>query len=503
MSSDSKFILVHNGVVSNFHELKEVLEKEGYKFKTQTDTEVIVALVEKNLKKSKDLKKAVSKAFKKVQGRNTIVVMETGKNHLLGVKNGSPLVVGVKGKQFFISSDALSLLPYTSEVIMLSDLQAVEFSDNKLTFYDLKTQKVFTPKKEVINAKSYERSMGEFDSFYLKEVFEQGEAILNSTSYSAGDISGLIKGIKSAGTVYTVGSGTASYSASIGVLLLRKIAGIKTFGIEAYEADSYKYIFKRGDILFAVSQSGETADTLEAVEIAKSKGVKVASLVNMLASTLSRESDFAFFNRVGPEISVVSTKAFTSQLAFFYLLSKALIGELNKAKSEISSTSVKLKEMLNPKYLFEINNLAKKLAEKNDIYVLGKGNNHFIAKEGALKIKEISYLHAEGFSSGELKHGVIALIQKGTPVIGFVSNDAYEKDILSSLQEVKARGAFVIGVSPKNSDVFDVHIKVPDCGDLQPIANIIPIQLLGYSLAKIKGLSPDKPRNLAKSVTVK
>jgi glucosamine--fructose-6-phosphate aminotransferase (isomerizing) len=267
--------------------------------------------------------------------------------------------------------------------------------------------------------------------------------------------------------------------------------------------ESYLGMFQPGDVILAISQSGETADTVEALEFAAAKGVKVASLVNMVGSTITRISDYPYFSRSGPEICVASTKAFTAQLAWGYLLAMTVAGKHVKAREEIIDLASKLGDYFTPKLFSQIKAIARKISKKEHFFVLGKGQNFYISLEGALKVKEITYKHFEGFAAGELKHGVIALIEKGTPVFAIVSEDAHKNDMLSAVAQVKARGAWTVGIGKKENELYDEFISTPEGGLADSIVNVIPFQLLSYFLGIYLGYSPDKPRNLAKSVTVK
>jgi glucosamine--fructose-6-phosphate aminotransferase (isomerizing) len=269
------------------------------------------------------------------------------------------------------------------------------------------------------------------------------------------------------------------------------------------EFPSYRDFLKEKSLVIAVSQSGETADTLEAIEVAKKKGSKVLSIVNVEGSTMDRESDYSLHINAGPEKAVASTKATTSQIAILTLLSFACCDQLQKGKTLLIDTAGKINDMLNPRYEEHILKLAKKIKDFESMYVIGKAVNYAMALEAAIKLQEVSYIHAEGFAGGELKHGPIALISEGTPCIVLVANDDTKVDILNNAREIKARGGFIIGISPEPDNLFDYWIRVPDVGIASPIVNIIPIQLLAYHLAVIRKNNPDMPRNLAKSVTVK
>jgi glucosamine--fructose-6-phosphate aminotransferase (isomerizing) len=311
--------------------------------------------------------------------------------------------------------------------------------------------------------------------------------------------------IKNAYGSFLIGCGTAGYAALAGSYFFSKISRKHINHIVGSEFPSHQYFLTDKSLIIAISQSGETADTLEAVEVAKKKNSKVLGIVNVMGSSLMRYADYPLMTNAGPEICVCSTKAFTSQLSLLLLLSYAINNKLDEGKKLLLKTAHELKKLLDKPYLDNIKKLAGGIIKEKHqhIYVIGKAFNYPIALEAALKIKEVSYIHAEGFAAGELKHGVIALIEKGTPCIAIVANDEEKSAMLGSATELKSRGGFIIGIAPVNNSVFDYWIKVPDLGNASPIANVIPAQLLAYYLAVGLGLDPDKPRNLAKSVTVK
>ena len=501
-STDKTFVVAQNGIVENYQELKTKLKKEGYEFQSQTDTEVIVRLIESKRKQVHNLKEAVKKAFLTLKGRNTIVVLSQENGQMIAIRHGSPLVVGIKGKELFLASDTLSFANITNEVIFVNDYELVDYQNGELGFYDLKRNKRLSKKPVFLTEKEVSIDKEGHDSFYHKEVMEQPQTIKTAVLYTEAELSPLLRAIESARHVYTLGAGSASFAAGQGAYYLRQFNHLPVVELKAYEIQSYAGVFETGDILIAVSQSGETADVLEAIKVAKSKGVRIASIVNMVGSTLSRESEFPYLTRSGPEISVVSTKAFTAQVSWFLLLSYALKNKTRELKTIFDLASQSITRYAKPSFLKKVEQLAKVLVKKEHVYILGKNDNYYIAFEAAMKIKEISYIHAEAFSAGELKHGVIALVSKGTPVMGIMpAKDA--EDTLSALAEVKARGAYVVGIGPVNNELFDFWLPSEKTELIQPIANILPVQLLGYYLAKIKKISPDKPRNLAKSVTVK
>lgn len=503
-STDRSFVLAQNGIVENYTELKAYLEKLGYIFDTQVDTEVIVKLVEHELKTTKTLKEALIKAFKQLEGRNTVILLDSKSGQILAIRNGSPLILGVKEKDIYLASDPLAFNQYCRDIVEINNGEMIEIKDGKYKLFDIKKDKYINRKPREEKLLEIDIDKEKYEHYMIKEIVEQQHTILKATEYTQKQLQPFIKRLKETENIYTIGAGTAGFSADQIAYYLRKIGKKNAISIKSYETESYLENISPNDTVIAISQSGETADTLEAVEILKERGVYIASIINMPGSTLSRLSDSYFMSNAGSEICVASTKVFTSQISFGYLLSKTLVGEYTDAKRELRTISNNLEDFFSKKTFKQIENISKVLKEKEHFFVLGKGQNFHIAQEGALKIKEISYKHFEGFAAGELKHGVIALIEEGTPVLSIVSDDNNVKDLISATQEVKARGALTIGIGDKqDTQCFDYFIEVAKSNDLKAISNVIPFQLISYYLAKELGNNIDKPRNLAKSVTVK
>lgn len=375
--------------------------------------------------------------------------------------------------------------------------------NEKPHFYSLDTQEEISKRIIKIDWKAESAEKGNFKHFMIKEIMEQKETIDRAINQDDKEIQKLADEIKNAYGTFLVGCGTAGKVCLAASYVFSKIAKRHVNVVIGSEFPSYQDFLKKKSLVIAVSQSGETADTLEAIEVAKQKGAKVLSIVNVEGSTMDRESDFAIHLKAGPEKAVASTKATTSQLAILILLAYACVDQLQEGKRLLIDTASKINDMLNPRYEEHIHTLAEKIKDVESMYVIGKAINYPMALEAAIKLQEVSYIHAEGFAGGELKHGPIALISEGTPCIALVANDDSKIDILNNAQEIKARGGFIIGISPQQEDVFDYWIKVPDAGQASAIVNIIPVQLLAYHLALLRQNNPDMPRNLAKSVTVK
>lgn len=502
-STDSSFVLAQNGIVENYQELKKMLLEKGYEFHSQTDTEVIVRLIEEKQKDNLDLKSAVREAFLELKGRNTIILLSSKDKRIIAVKNGSPLVIGIGKDEYFFASDTLSFADKTNKVLYMNDFELVEYKNGKINLSNVKTKTQLPLDYKILDHEAVEIDKDGYEYFMIKEIIEQKYTIREAVQYSEEELSDFLKALREAKTVYTVGAGTANFAASEIAYYLRKYANLIAIELKSYEVDSYKEIFCKDDLILAVSQSGETADTIEALEFAKEKGVTIASVVNMVGSTISRMSQHAFFSRSGPEICVASTKSFTSQIAWGLLIAKSLVGKYSEMKKIVEDISTKLESYFNDDLLNQVQQIAKMAQTHEHFFVLGRGQNFYISLEAALKVKEISYKHFEGFAGGELKHGVIALLEKGTPVFVIASNDNEQDNMLAVTAEVKSRGAWVIGVGQNNNDLFDNYIQTIDTIDADSLTNIIPFQLLSYYLALELGLNPDKPRNLAKSVTVK
>ena len=498
-SHDKTIAVVHNGIIENYEEIRKELGEEN--FISDTDTEVIPQLIAK-YRKDNSFKDAVFKAVQKLKGRYAIVVLNVGENYLIAARRGSPLIVGIGDGEYFLASDIPAFLEYTQNVNYLDDDEMV-IVDGGVEFINLTSGKPV--KKRLINidwqAESAEK--GEYDHFMLKEIMEQKETILRAINQDTDEIMHIAQMIRNSRGCFLSGCGTAGKVCMAGEYFFSIIAKRHVNFAPASEFPVYHHFLRPESLLIVVSQSGETADVLEAMEVAKSKGAKVLSLVNVESSTIARQSDFSLHIKAGPEKAVASTKAASSQMALLLLIATAMIGELQEGRRQLAEVASKINDMLNPRFLTYIKKVAEKFKDQENAYIIGKAENYPIALEAAIKIQEVSYVHAEGFAAGELKHGPIALVTEGTPCISLIANDEVKQDVISNTMELKARGAHIIGISPEKQDVFDDWIKVPDVGIASPLVNIIPIQLLAYNLAVLRGLDPDMPRNLAKSVTVK
>ncbi|MCK4589926.1 MAG: glutamine--fructose-6-phosphate transaminase (isomerizing) [Nanoarchaeota archaeon] len=501
LSNNKRIAVVHNGIVENYVKLREFLKENNFEFYSGTDTEVIPNLIEFFMEEGVSFKGGVSKALAMLEGSFAIVAMHQDYPEIIGARNGSPLVVGRNNGGFFIASDVPAFLDLTNEVCYLDDKEMVIVGEG-IDFFDLsgvKKEKEF----QFIDWTLEQAEKGNYDHFMLKEIMEQKETIKKSIEQDDKKILEMADLIKEGYGVFFVACGTASYATRIGGYLFSKIAKKHVNVVCGSEFPYYKDFLTDKTLMIVVSQSGETADTIGAVKVAKEKGVKVLSIVNVMGSTLMRMADYSFLTNAGPEIGVASTKATTAQIALLTLLAYACNGGLEEGKEVLKKCVEESQELFDSKFVDKIEGLADKIVNYNDIYVIGRGTNFPVALEAAHKIKEVSYIHAEGMAGGELKHGTIALIDKGTPCICMVSNDEAKNDIISNAMEIKSRGGFIIGISPEDNEIFDFHVKVPDVGEASAIVNLIPAQMLAYYLAVKKGFNPDFPKNLAKCVTVK
>lgn len=490
--------IVHNGIIENYKELRERLS--DHKFESETDSEIIAHLIEEELKRGLPFEEAFINAISKLEGSYAVLAIKVGEEKILAARKGSPLVVGIADHGIFLSSDIPSFLEWTKKVVYLHDYDVVIADRRGIRVYNLIEGEVSRP-IDTVEWDAEQIKKGGFEHYMLKEILEQTETIQRAIQQDESVVNRIVDEIKRAYGIFFVGCGSSYHACLTGSYLFSKIAKTHVNVVLASEFENYEHFLTENTLVFAVSQSGETADVLEAVRAAKRHGSKVIGIVNRMGSSLTRESDEFLLMNAGPEICVLSTKTYTSQVALMTLLAYALAGKYEEGVKKLKELYMDVYNLTSRSMREHLKRLAEMLVDKEHIYLIGRGLQYATALEAALKIKEVSYIHAEAFAGGELKHGPLALIEEGTPVIVFVAKDN-EKKILSNANEVKARGGFIIGVSAERHDIFDYWIKVPECGDLNPIVQIIPMQILAYKLAVLRGLDPDRPRNLAKSVTV-
>jgi glucosamine--fructose-6-phosphate aminotransferase (isomerizing) len=494
-----KVAVVHNGIIENFQELKKRLGHHD--FVSETDTEIISHLIEDNMKAGMSFETAVKNALTHLDGRFAVVAMSSDSKKVIAARKGSPLVLGVGDGECFIASDIPAFLEHTKNVVFLEDGDVATISDG-ISYSDFYGGQV-SRKPTEISWNVEQAELDGHDHFMIKEILEQKDTLKLAIAHDDVKINKIADMINNACGTFFVGCGTAGKVGMVGSYIFSTVAKKHVNFVIGSEFPSYHDFLTDKTLVVCISQSGETADTLEAIEVAKKKGCKVVSIVNVMGSTMMRMSDDYILCNSGPEKAVCSTKVTTAQMAILTLLAYACDGRLETGRKLLSSTASKINIMLDQQYLDEIQFLAKKVAGYESMYIIGRALNYPMALEAAIKMQEVPYIHAEGFAGGELKHGPIALIQNGTPCIAMVANDDVKNEILINALEIRSRGGFIIGISPKDNDIFDFWIPVPDLGITSPIANIIPIQLLSYYTALEKKCDPDKPRNLAKSVTVK
>ena len=495
-SNSGKIAIAHNGIIENFEELKSELQNKGYKFQSETDTEVIANLIQLNFDETADVKQSIMKTVNQLKGHYSfVVIFEDGT--LAAARFHEPLIVGVGKNSHYISSDVLGFIEKTDDAIYVDneDFVIVDGSGIHIFDFDGTSVKYQVTKVSKEFADVYK---GDFAHYTLKEISEQPDTILRAVDNN--QIEEFVDNIKHAKNLYITGSGTSYNAAEITKYLMSKFAKIKINTLISSELPFSPNEIEPNSTLITISQSGESADVLEAVKIAKESNAKILSIVNLLNSSLSQQSSLAIGLNCGPEIGVAATKSFTSQLSILYKICDQLCNgcinpdwkKVSSAISQILSNNSKIKE------------IAKNLKDVSDIYVLGRGIHLPIAKEAALKLKELTYIHAEGIPAGELKHGPLALMDSNVYVIIINPNDSTYNDTLNSANQIKARGAKIIGISDKKSNVYDYWIDIPSIDEaLYPLIEIVPIQLLSYYSALEKKTDPDYPRNLAKSVTVK
>ena len=495
-SNSGKIAIVHNGIVENYEEIKETLSTKGFKFESDTDTEVLVNLIQSNFDELKNVKQTMMKTVSQLKGHFAfVVIFEDGT--LAAARFHEPLIVGIGKNSHYLSSDVLGFIEKTDDVIYLDNEDFVIINQNGLNIskFDGSEAEYQITKVSKEFADVYK---GDYAHFTLKEISEQPSTIIQAGDEKRiDDVTNLISKAKN---LYITGSGTSYNAARITKYLFSKYAKLKIEPIISSELPFSPDSIEENSTLIAISQSGESADVLEAVKIAKESNSKILSIVNHLNSSLSQESDAVINLNCGPEIGVAATKSFTSQLAILYKITNLICNQcMNLDWKNISNGISKVLEDNS-----KIKELAKDLKEVSDIYILGRGIHFPIAKEAALKLKELTYIHAEGIPGGELKHGPLALMDSNVYVIIINPDDSTYQDTLNSANEIKARGAKIIGISNKSNSVYDYWIEIPEMDEATyPLVEIIPIQLLAYYAALEKDTDPDYPRNLAKSVTVK
>ena len=524
VSMNDTFTIVHNGIIENYAELKRDLQAKGYAFKSDTDTEVLVNLIEYfyNLDKVDSAELAVRLALSKVVGAYGIVVVcKEEKDRLIAARMGSPLVIGIGQGEYFIASDAGPIVEYTDSVIYLNDGNVAVIEKNSLTLKTINNDPAnFNITRVDMNIGDMEK--GDFDHFMLKEIFEQPKTIQDTfrgrikadqQDIVLGGLHNVLPRIAEAKRIIIIGCGTSWHAGLVGEYLIEEYAQIP---VEVELASEFRYrkpIIKKGDVIIAISQSGETADTIAAIKMAKIKGALILGVCNVVGSSISRETDAGVYTHAGTEIGVASTKAFTAQVTVLTLLAFKLAREKGVIDSDLYETLIKemlaIPEKVQTILLTHphIKEIALKYKDAQDALYLGRGYLYPVALEGALKLKEISYLHAEGYAAGEMKHGPIALVDNNLPVVVVSAKDSYYEKVISNIQEVKARKGNIIAVVSEDDNslikMADDVFVIPSCHPaVAALLTVVPLQLFAYYIAVARGCDVDQPRNLAKSVTV-
>ena len=523
-SNSGNLVMIHNGIIENYDVLKKELLKRGYTFQSDTDTEVLVNLIEEIQKQEKvDLAEAVRKALAQVIGAYAIVIMSNNEpNRLVAARKSSPLVIGIGENEYFLASDATPIIEYTKNVVYLNDEEiAVVELGKKMQLFNIKKENK-TPYIQELELNLEEIEKGGYDHFMLKEIYEQPRSIMDSLRgrlranegiVQLGGILDYEEKISKAKRIIMVACGTSWHAGLVGEYLFEDLARIP---VEVEYASEFRYrnpIINEDDIVIAISQSGETADTLAAIQLAKEKGATIIGVCNVVGSSISRATHAGSYTHAGPEIGVASTKAFTSQITVLTLMA-LMIGKkkgtiptsrFHHLIQELALIPQKLEKVLKvDAQTLELSHIFKDV--RNFLY-LGRGYSFPVALEGALKLKEISYIHAEGYPAAEMKHGPIALIDEQMPVVVIATKGASYEKVVSNIQEVKARKGVVIAVVTEGDEqvkeMADHIIEIPETDDiLVPFISVVPLQLLSYHIAVLRGCNVDQPRNLAKSVTV-
>jgi glucosamine--fructose-6-phosphate aminotransferase (isomerizing) len=499
----SRVAVVHNGIVENSQQLRQELTKMGHSFTSQTDTEVIPHLIEDELKNGCSLEQAVLNVAPKLQGSYAFLVMAPDRpGKIVGTRRSNPLIVGINATDYYISSDALAFSQHTNQVMGLGDNEVVMLTEEGVQFFDPKGNKLSKHVRK-LDHNWAESHKGGYQHFMLKEIMEQAQMLGQTACQDGKRFTKIALDILRANQVIITACGTSRYAALVGRYLFSKVGKKFCDVVMASEFGYFADSVDKNTVVIAVSQSGETADIIEGVKAARDNGAQIISVVNRPNSVLADLSHQVIYLNCGAEIAVAATKSFLSQLAIFYLLSFAMVNSFDEAVAKLNGLNGEIARVLDWNKN-ELVNLSQKLKDKSDFYYIARGINFAIASEGALKLKEISYAHAEGMPAGELKHGTLALIEPGTPVVVICPADYTFSETLSNAIEAKSRGAYIIGVSDKESEIYDSWIKLPKVDELlYPMIAVVPLQLLAYYLAVTRGCDPDKPRNLAKSVTVK
>ena len=498
--------IVHNGIIENYIELKQKLINEGYNFKSDTDTEVACATIDSLYKEKNNTIDALNKFIEVVKGSYALgIIFDDDINTLYAIRKDSPLILGIADDSYFIASDIPAILEYTNKYILLDDNEIVKINDN---YEIIKNNNIVTKDIKTFDFKYSVQDKGNYEHFMLKEINEQPNIIYNLLSEHLKNNLESIPSLVDYDRIDIIGCGSAYHTSLVAKSLFEKYCDME---INCYIASEYRYeknFFGKNSLVIFISQSGETADTLACLRKVKQNNIKTLAIVNAEGSSIAREADDVIYIKAGQEVAVATTKAYTAQITILSLLALKLSIEKNIIDSiqEIKNDTENIIDIMdNTINTINYKSIADKIYDKHDIFFLGRLIDYSLALEGSLKLKEISYINSATYAAGELKHGTISLIEKDTPVISIITDENIKDKTISNIKEIKARGAnsIVVTTSTLDKDIYDDIIIIPKVNDfLQPIITIIPLQLLAYNVAKNKGCDIDKPRNLAKSVTV-
>jgi glucosamine--fructose-6-phosphate aminotransferase (isomerizing) len=513
VDQDNRVAVVHNGIIENYEELRQSLVEKGYKFDSETDTEVVPQLISHYMREGSGLEEAVKRAVGQLEGSYALAIVAVSEpDKLVLVRKESPLIIGVGDNELFVASDIPAILPHTKRVLIMEDGEMAILTPSGVTIKRVDSGEAVEKKPMEITWSAEMAEKRGYPHFMLKEIHEQPDAIRNTLRAPHDKITELGDMLLGAKHIYLIACGTSYHAALVGKYALAKLAGLSTEVVISSEFQE-SCIPDEGTVILAITQSGETADTLKAVRVAKDGGARIACLTNVVGSSITRESELTCFTYAGPEIGVASTKTFTSQVVFLLQLTLTLAERQKSAPRELAELKAQLKkapevaketiEKVKP----QIKDLAKRYRDVPNAYFIGRGIGFPIVKEASLKLKEIAYVHSGAYPAGELKHGPLALVEKGVPVIAAVTPGPARKRMLGNIEEVRARGASVIAVASEGDREVEKHaseiIWIPKTRELlTPVTYVLPLQLLSYYLGVERGYDPDKPRHLAKSVTV-
>jgi len=499
----NEIAVIHNGIIDNYQELRKALIKRGHHLISETDTEVIPHKLEDEMKRGRSLEEAVMAVAPRLEGSYAFLAISTKEpGKIVGTRKGSPLVIGLGKNKAFAASDSLALAGQIEQLYMLGEGEIAVLTTGKTVFYD-STGRQISKKASKPDAVWNENDKGGYEYFMLKEIMEQPETLMAAARQDKDVFTAVALDVLRADQIIVTACGSSRYAALVGRYLFSSVG--KKF-CEVVMASEFQYFADSVDkntLVLAISQSGETLDVIDGVELARKAGARIVSIINRPQSLLGELSHNVLYLNCGPEIGVAATKSFLNQLAIFYLLAFSMVHSFDMAVDNIRKVSRQVAKAIDWNN-DEIARITKQYHDKNDFYYIARGINFAIASEGALKLKEISYIHAEGMPAGELKHGTLSLIEEGTPVLVICPGDYTYNETLGNAIEAKARGAKIIAVSDVNNEIYDHWIRIPKVHDLlYPIVAVVPLQLLAYHMATRRGHNPDMPRNLAKSVTVR